>query len=198
MVRAFGTKSLLLVSLAVVALTGTSEVGLTQQPQRGKPAAPTTSTAPAQAPTVQRSETTQFNSWRVTCTETDVSKRKACSAVLNGLDQNRRTVLTWIMGRNNEGALVTVLQTPQTQLGLNIQKGVELKLGNGNPRKLDYMVCNQARCESVLPMDDAMTRELGSVTAASVTIYRADGQPITINLPSITGADKALSTIGRG
>ncbi len=181
---------------AVLALGGTA--ALAQQP-KGKPAAPAPA-APANqaAPTVQRSETMMFGSWRVTCTETDVSKRKSCSAVLNGQDQSGRTVLTWVIGRNNEGALVTVLQTPQTQLGLHIQKGVELKLGNGSARKLDYMVCNQARCESIMTMDDAMAKELMASSIAAVTIYRQDGQPITINLPSIGGADKALNAIGRG
>ena len=170
-----------------------------QQPaaQKGDQAKPAAPAAPA-APTVQRTETTNFDSWQVTCTETDTSKRKTCSAVMNGLDQQRRPIVTWVMGRNPEGALMTVLQTPQTQIGLQIQKGVELKLGNGAVRKLNYVVCNQARCESSLQMDDALMREIMAAPSAVVTIYQADGQPITINLPAITGADKALAAVGRG
>jgi invasion protein IalB len=168
-----------------------------QQPKgdRGKPAP--AAAAPA-APTVQRTETTNFDSWQVTCQETDTSKRKVCSAVLHALDQQRRPIVTWIMGRNPEGALVTVLQTPQTQVGLNIQKGVELKLGNGAVRKLAYVACNSTRCESSLPMDDAVMREIMAAPATVVTIYQADGKAITINLPSITGSDKALAAVGRG
>ncbi len=192
-------------SVGLVLVSSTSH-GLAQQPQtppqqRSKPATPPgqSPAAPASpAPTVQRTETTKFDAWQVTCQETDVSKKKVCSAVLNGQDQNRRTVLTWIMARNNEGALVSVLQTPQTQQGLHIQKGVELKLGNGTVRKLNYIVCNQAMCESVITMDDALTRELIGASAASITIYMQNGQPITINLPAITGADKALNAVGRG
>ncbi len=168
------------------------------QPPAAAPAAAAPAAPAAPAPTVQRTETTKFDSWQVTCQETDVSKRKVCSAVLTGLDQNRRPVLTWIMARNNEGAMVTVLQTPQTQLGLNIQRGVELKLGNGNARKLSYLLCNQAICESQLTMDEAMMRELMAAPNASITIFQPNGQPININIPAITGADKALNAIGRG
>src|SRR5215203_1533519 len=99
-------------SMALI-LGGLKESNAQQPPQaksdRGKPAAPA---APA-APTVQRTETTTFDSWQVTCMETDTSKRKTCSAVMNGLDQQRRPIVTWVMGRNPEGALMTVLQTPQ-------------------------------------------------------------------------------------
>ena len=185
----------LVCALVAGILFGSMTQSSAQQPaQKGKPAAPA---APA-APTVQRTETTNFDTWQGTCTETDTSKRKTCSAVMNGLDQQRRPIVTWVMGRNPEGALMTVLQTPQTQIGLQIQKGVELKLGNGAVRKLNYVACNQARCESSLPMDDAFMREIMAAPAAGVTIYQADGQPITINLPAITGADKALAAVGRG
>jgi invasion protein IalB len=172
-----------------------------------QPAAPPAAAAPAApaAPTGPvRTETQTFDTWTVTCREVVGSKgKKACAATLAlaRVENNQRQVFgAWVIGRNNEGVLTTVLQTPifRTQTasaGVLISKGVELKLGNGAVRKLDYVACEPQRCDSSLPMDDAMVKEAVSAPGATITLYNKSGASLTINVPSIKGIDKALAAI---
>jgi invasion protein IalB len=90
-----------------------------------------------------------------------------------------------------------VLQTPQLQAGVLIQKGVDLKLGAAAPRKLNYVTCASRGCESSAPLDAAMIRDATAAANATITIHAANGREVTINLPSLKGFDKAIAAIGR-
>ena len=119
---------------------------------------------------------------------------KACSAILQVVDQKQNSVIfSWIIGRNAEGALVTVLQSPT---GILIQKGVELKIDNGKARLLNYSACITQHCESTLVMDDSFNREAIAGQNATATIYGTDGQGININFP-LKGIAQAMESIGR-
>ena len=119
------------------------------------------------------------------------------------VEQNQRQVLgAWVIRRNKEGVLVTVLQTPMfrtktSPAGILIRKGVEFKLGAGAARKLPYAACEPKRCESSMAMDDAMVREALSAPNATITVYNKDGTALAMNVPSIKGIDKALAAVGR-
>jgi invasion protein IalB len=169
-------------------------------PPAAAPAAPAAPTGPV------RTETTTFDTWTVTCREVVGGKaKKTCAAqmTLARVENNQRQVFgAWVIGRNNEGALFTVLQTPifRTQTsspGILISKGVEFKLGNGAVRKIDYVACEPQRCEASIPMDDAMVKEAVGAPNASITLYNKDGTALTINVPSIKGIDKALAAVGK-
>jgi invasion protein IalB len=112
--------------------------------------------------------------------------------------QNQRVTLgAWVIGHNNEGALVSVLQTPQIDVGVLVDKGVELKIGESKPRKMNTVACNPRLCESSMPMDDAAIKEAFADTngGASVTFWKDDGAPVTINIASIKGIDKAIKAL---
>jgi invasion protein IalB len=152
-----------------------------------------------------RTETMVFDAWRVACRESGgAAARKLCSATLSlqMVEKNRRQVLgAWLIGRNNEGTLFTVLQTPMfrtqaSSAGILIRKGVELKLGDGAARKLAYSACEPQRCEAATPMDDEMVREVLGAPSATITVYNKDGTALNINVPSIKGIDKALAAVG--
>ena len=104
-----------------------------------------------------RTETITYNNWTVTCREVGGQPKRNCSAVMQAVDQNRKqVVLTWIFGHTPEGALTTVLRTPT---GVLIQRGVELRVGDTTPRKLNYVNCDQQQCEATLPMDEVFVRD---------------------------------------
>jgi invasion protein IalB len=112
--------------------------------------------------------------------------------------QNQRvTVGGWIIAHNNEGALLSLLQTPQIDVGVLIAKGVALKLGDGRPHQINYVDCNPQRCEATMPMDDAIIREMiaAATGPAAITFWKTDGAEVTFNIPSIKGIDKAIAAV---
>ena len=112
--------------------------------------------------------------------------------------QNQRiNIGAWIIARNMDGALVSVVQTPQIDIGVLIGKGVELTIGNGKPHQINFHDCNPQRCEALMTMDEATVREAlaASNGSAVVKFWKTDGAEFTININSIKGIDKALAAV---
>jgi len=161
--------------------------------------APAQPAAPPAPPVSQRTETINYDNWTVTCREAiegPTKGKKVCSAVLRVSDQSQKNIVfVWLIARNQAGALLTVAQIPT---GVLIQKGVELKVGNGKARTLSYNACTTQNCEASITMDDAFNKELiaGQTAEVTATIYATSGQAINFNFP-IKGIDKAIGAIGR-
>jgi invasion protein IalB len=166
-------------------------------PTQAAPAVPAAPATPTAGPV--RTETITYDAWTVTCRDTpDGKSKKICSATLPMVvqQQNQRvTVGGWIIAHNNEGALLSLLQTPQIDVGVLIAKGVALKIGDGRPHQINYVDCNPQRCEATTPMDDTFIRELmaGANGPATITFWKTDGSDITMNIQSIKGIDKAIA-----
>jgi invasion protein IalB len=151
--------------------------------------------APPAAPV--RTETITYDAWTVSCR---YAAKKVCSATLPMVAQQQNqqiTVGAWIIARNNQGGLVSLVQTPQINIGVLLIKGMELKLGKGKPHKIGYVACNPQRCEGTMPMDDAVIREaIASVNnPVAISFWKADGAEFTINIQSIKGIDKAIAAV---
>ena len=159
------------------------------------PHAQATPTVSASPPGPQRVETIMYDSWSLTCHDTvGTGAKKTCSARLQVVDQkSRQTLLAWVIGRDNKGVLTTVLQTPT---GVLIDKGVEIKLGDGATRRMEYLLCLAQRCEASGAMDAAIIKEIRAATSATVTIYATDGRAITFSM-TIKGIDKVMATLER-
>jgi invasion protein IalB len=188
--------AILFLAPEVEAQSGAKPAQSAPKPAAQTPAAPATPAAPT-AP--QRTETVVYDSWTVTCRDTvGTTSKKACSAALalQIVQENQRQVLgAWVIARDNDGALVTFLQTPMLQPGgVDLQKGVELKLAK--VRKLNYSSCDPRNCEASLIMDDAMVKETTASADATITIYAKNGSGVNIQMP-IKGIDKAIASIGR-
>ena len=173
-----------------------------QQPAPATPAARTSAAAAAAPPAAAapsaapiRTETIVYDNWTVSCRDIVSDKvKKACSATFQMTSQERNAVIfTWLIGRNNEGALVSVMQVPT---GIIIPRGVELKIGNGAVKKLSFVTCDQQRCEASIQMDDALTKEMTAAQAATATIFTPDGKGINFNMIP-KGIDKAIGSIPR-
>ena len=186
---------------AVMALSQVAQATMpARSPKQERP--PAQQQPLAQPPTATgpiRTETITYDSWTVSCRDTPEAKtKKVCSAVLAMAAQQQNQLIkvgTWVIARTNEGALVTVVQTPQINIGVLIGKGVELTLDNGKPHHISYVNCNPQHCEALLTMDDAMIKE--SIAAnngpAVVKFWKTDGGEFSINIQSIKGIDKAIA-----
>jgi invasion protein IalB len=174
------------------------------KPTPQRPAAQANPATPGPAPSSAapvRTETITYDAWTVSCRDTvDGKSKKVCSAALPMVlqQQNQRvTVGAWIVAHNNEGALLSLLQTPEIDIGVLIAKGVSLKIGEGRPHQINYVDCNPQRCEATIPMDDTFIRELtaGANGPAAITFWKTDGSDITMNIQSIKGIDKAIAAV---
>lgn len=155
-------------------------------------ASPGTNQTPS--PTVPvRVETITYDSWTVTCRITIEQKpKRACSGTLQVTDKsNGRVLFAWIIGRDNQGVLQTVMQTPT---GVQILNGAELKLSNAPARKIAYTICDPQHCEAATAVDGALLKDLLSSTEATVTILATDGRGINFNLP-LKGIDKVIGSM---
>lgn len=144
-----------------------------------------------------RTETITYGEWIVTCR---YAAKKACSAQLSIVAQQQNQAVnvgTWIIAHNNQGTLVSLLQTPQINIGVLVSKGIELKIGNAKPTRISYTACNPQRCEGTVPMDEALIREAvaSSNGSAAITFWKADGFEFTINIQSIKGIDRAIAAV---
>ncbi len=171
-----------------------------QRPQQAPAqaqAAPAQPAAPQQAPSAPaqpqpvRTEITPHDNWTVTCRDF-ADKRRTCSAVLQVVQQqNNQVLFVWVLGKNNDGKLVSVLQTPT---GVTLAPGVEVKLARGATRKATFVNCETNRCEATLDMDDAFIRDASGSENVEATLYSNAGQGVKFTLP-FKGFDKALAAI---
>jgi invasion protein IalB len=161
----------------------------------------TPSSAPAAASGPVRTETITYEAWTVSCRDTaDGKTKKLCSAALPMVvqQQNQRVNLgAWLIARNNEGSLLSVIQTPQIDIGVLIPKGVELKFGDGKPHKINYVNCSPQRCEATMPMDEATIKETIAAASgtATITFWKSDGADFSINIQSIKGIEEAIKAV---
>jgi invasion protein IalB len=139
---------------------------------------------------ITRTEMITYGSWTVDCRTSPTSKQ--CIARLQATEQNSKQVLlNWIIGRNNQGALTTVLNTPT---GVQIAQGVELKFGEHAVHKLSYVLCGPRRCEAAMPMDAVLISNATAADKAVVTLVGVEGKNISISVP-IQGIDKAIASV---
>ena len=105
--------------------------------------------------------------------------------------QNSQVLFVWVLGKSNEGKLVSVLQTPT---GVTLAPGVEVKLARGAPRKAAYVNCDPSRCEATLELDDAFIRDASATETVEATMYSNAGQGVKFTLP-FKGFDKAAAAV---
>lgn len=170
-------------------------------PQARPPAsAPAAPARPPEAP--RRVETTQYQSWSVTCQDTvGGTAKKSCIANLRLVNQDQGTVLNWQIGQNPQGQYITAIHIPSAlsvksgdnTVGgpISIPSGIELKFGNGTVRRLSFVTCGPQQCVAEAVIDETFIKEANANTKATVTIHTPGGV-IPFEL-AINGIDKAIS-----
>lgn len=165
------------------------------KPAAGQAAAPAQPGAPAQPTAPVRTETIVYDNWVVTCRDTvGKSSKRNCSAVMQiSSKKTKQSVFVWQIGQDNDGKPVFAVRTP---LGVRVQEGVQLTVGAGKPRKVDFVLCEQRGCDARGPFDDAFAKELVAGSEATAAFVLADGKTVNLKLP-LTGIDKALPALRR-
>ena len=194
---------------SAVQLSPRSSIAKTHITQAPAPNLPQSRTAAPAVPARQvpdaprRVETTQYNSWLVTCEDTvgGAAKRR-CLANLRVVNQDQATVLNWEIGLDPEGHLMTAIHVAsalsvkngdQVLVGpISVPYGVELKFGNGIVRRLNFLTCGPQQCVAQEAIDDAFLKEANAATKATIMIHTPAGVvPFEM---AINGIDKALAS----
>jgi invasion protein IalB len=131
----------------------------------------------------QRIETVIYDSWRVICRDiVGVKGKKNCSAMLQVVEpKQKQVVFTWVLGYDNKGTLTAVFQTP---VGVQLLRGLELKLGTAQARKVSFITCSSRVCEAVTM----------SAPTAVATAYAMNGRGVQFNI-NMKGFDKAIEAL---
>jgi invasion protein IalB len=171
-----------------------SVVAQAKQPAPSK-AAPTPQPQPqpsSDGPPAEKTETTNFDNWILTCREfVEGPKKRTCAmtVAVRKADTNR-TVLSWTIRPNDKGQMVSAIETLP---GISIIPGIELKLEKGAaPRKVPIEICEPNWCSGSLPMDKAFIQELATSSKATIVITSSAGQPFTFEFP-INGFERAYA-----
>ena len=158
------------------------------------PAAQAPSSPPTSTPTApQRSERIVQDAWVINCVQASNAK-KSCSGVLQVVDQeHRRPVFAWVIGRSAEGVPIFAFQTPPS---VQLQKGIDLKLGASAPHRANFVMCNPQVCEAAMPINDTIIREaMAAVDGNAVaTVTIINGQVLNFTMP-IKGFDKVIAAV---
>jgi invasion protein IalB len=151
-------------------------------------------TPAAAAPKIQRTEVINAGNWTVTCAQTDQPNAKPrCSATLKitqDANNAQRVVFTWLMGIQDGKALSVVSIPP----GILISPGVVIKVGAKEGVKFSYSLCQPDHCEAIVPLDEALQKELASSPTAEVSVVAVTGSTVkfTVNL---AGFEQALAEV---
>jgi invasion protein IalB len=146
----------------------------------------------ADAQPAEKTETTNFENWILSCREfVEGPKKRTCAMTIavRKADTNR-PILSWTVRQNEKGQPISVVETLP---GVSIAPGIQLKLENGSaPHKVPIEVCEPAWCSGTLPMDKAFVQEVTASSKASIIVTSSAGQPLTFEFP-IKGFEKAYA-----
>ena len=168
-------------------------------PKAAEPAPAPPTAAPAATPPpvkIHRTEIVVDDNWTVTCTETDPPNvKRRCTADLKILqtDSNpQRVVFTWVI-LAQEGKPISILAMGA---GVQIPPGVQLKVGDKELKKVGFSLCQPDHCEAIVPMDEALVRDLSSAQTSDVIVTAANGNPVKFTA-NMKGFDQAYAAVAK-
>lgn len=137
--------------------------------------------------------TTQYDGWTVVCTEQPGQKVQNCNASFRVMNsKTQQNLLVWLFGYNAKGERLTEFRTLTE---VQIQPGVVIDTGKGEPLRAAYVSCGVNGCQASLLLDDAAVKRLKGVEEVTVSMTRTDGQVINMKM-KVTGIVPALKAIG--
>lgn len=179
-------------------LSGTSSGGSEAAgtaPTRARNAAPAAGTTAAGTATQTQWKTAAtYGSWQVRCREPAPKEGAACSAVLQIAEKaSGRVLFAWAVADMGKNGLMSVFETPT---GVQIQSGLDVKVGDAPVRHVAFAACLPRRCTGQLQMDEALIKQMSAGVKSSVTIVAANGRGIEFGMSTV-GFDKALAAISK-
>ena len=138
----------------------------------------------------RKTVTIQYGGWKVTCDETGSST--VCSAAFRVMNrETNATVLTWLVGRDSDGQLLTEFFVPTEIL---IKPGVSMVLEDGPAYKADFVACGRSACKAFLPLDAALASELAAATKATLSLTASNGKVTNFSM-GIDGIAAAMAEL---
>ena len=158
-------------------------------------------TAPAPSPTptqvkIRKTEITAADNWTITCTWADqANAKRRCAADLKVLqveNGSQRVVFNWEIN-TPEGKISSFIASPT---GVLIGPGVQMKLGDKEPKKLNYYACLPDHCETIVPIDEATSKALSAAQTVDFTVQGANGAAVKFSV-TLKGFEEALAAVMR-
>jgi invasion protein IalB len=184
---AFGGLVVFLVMRSPVSGGGTTAA---DNGSRSTNAAPAANSASAGGGQIAWNTVATYGSWQVRCQQQNA---KICNALLQVIDNNKRTMMAWIVGPDGKGMLQTVLQTPP---GVMVATGIDVKIGTAAVRHVNYISCLSQGCTAAAPMDAVFVKDMTQAAKADVVVYDSNGRSLDLGIP-LNGFDKAVAALRR-
>lgn len=137
--------------------------------------------------------TVVIDNWSLSCRDIagEVDK-KQCSAVNRIADKKTEQVLfVWLVGKNTEQKLVSSFQTPT---GVLIAPGVDLELNDQRVRKINFVACDDRRCDANILMDEKFIDDVKITKQASAKIVSVTGHNILFKI-NTKGIQEVITAI---
>ena len=128
--------------------------------------------------------------WVVSC-RTGTDAKKDCSAALRIVNSDQQLMILWEISRGPKGSLVASMQTPT---GVQVQKGVDLKVGAAAVSKLDYAACASQNCVARGAINDSQLGKMAAVEEMTITIHAADNRDVNFKFP-MKGLSQAVADV---
>lgn len=150
------------------------------------------------APKIKRTEIIAAENWTITCTVLDQpGAKRRCSSELR-LAQTEsnssapRVVFTWIVGMQ-DGKPMSGISVPS---GVMIAPGVQVKIGEKEPRTYSFLLCQPDHCEALMPLDESVTKALLAASSAEFTVIAVNGSPVKFNA-GLKGIEESLAMVSK-
>ncbi len=131
--------------------------------------------------------TQQIGDWTLDCTERP-GDRKRCKMLQKvGTAKSKQVILTWLIGRDNEGREVMSFQTPT---GMLLKPGVRLDVDDANLLQVEYRTCTPKFCEAVAELTGETVDALKAGKKATLTLtpLNAKAAALAVSLKGFTAA----------
>ncbi|MCA8928532.1 MAG: invasion associated locus B family protein [Alphaproteobacteria bacterium] len=142
-------------------------------------------------------EVSRNGDWEVACQEAEKDKKKVCEMrqILVQKDTNRE----WLRIAVSYGPSKEPVLRIFTPLGVLLQPGMELKVDDSSPLRLQYAVClsNPPRCLVAGPMDDKLVSLLKRGNKGTITFVLPNNKKVAAPF-SLNGFTKSLSSLPQG
>lgn len=123
--------------------------------------------------------TQQIGDWTLDCTER-AGDRKRCKMIQKvGTSKSKQIILSWLIGRDNEGREVMSFQTPT---GMLLKPGVAFAVDDRGLLQVEFRTCTPQFCEAVSELTDDTVAAMKAGGKATLTLTPLNAKPVALNM----------------
>ena len=121
-----------------------------------------------------------FDTWKVTCAETEKTKGKRCVIRYALANSKKRIVFSWSMVRNEKGKHIVAIRTPT---GVRLPAGVQIGFPGTKPVTLAYKTCGPRLCLAEFEFTNLWLKSFTSRPMIVVGYEAISGVPLKHEVP---------------